>query len=95
MKSGNLVLPSHLFREKTHCLVLAGSAFPTLIIFGEMYFLLISENLFFLEIKRDRRTSLMNFMKIPHKRMYRQADSRQELNTPSLDIHKPRTEPGM
>ena len=36
-----------------------------LIIFDEMHFLLISENEFFHEIKRDGRTNFMDFMISP------------------------------
>ena len=47
-----LVIPLHFISLKTQFLILA------LIIFGKMHFLLISENNFFHEIKRDGITSM-------------------------------------
>ena len=43
-----------LFHEKSHFLILAGSAVTAPIIFGQMHFLLISENEIFHEIKLNK-----------------------------------------
>ena len=69
MNSEKLVIPLHFISWKTHFLILAGSVFyqiwigwlTTLIIFGKMHFLLISENEFTHEIKCNGMTSFMDF----------------------------------
>ena len=56
MKSMKLLFHYSLFHDKTHFLLLA------LAIFGKMHFLLMSENEFFNEIKRDGITGFMDFI---------------------------------
>ena len=63
MKSMKLVIPLH-FLKKPSFLKLTGSAFYSPIIFGEMQFLLISENEFTYEIKCNGMTSFMDFMTV-------------------------------